>query len=101
MSPPPSDITTSTTKTSFLEPTTARDTMAMFGSANASDVHPFTKELAKVNEVAEGFGSTGLVLDEEEQEMLNKGLCKFSVTDYIQEISGGVFEDQLGLNPWI
>jgi len=73
----------------------------MFSPSIASDIHPFTKELAKVNEVAEEFGSMTMVLDEEEQEMMSKGLQKFSVSDYIQEISGGVFEDQLGLNPWI
>jgi len=102
MSPPPSDITTSSIKnTSFYEPTGTRDSIAMFSPSIASDIHPFTKELAKVNEVAEEFGSMTMVLDEEEQEMMSKGLQKFSVSDYIQEISGGVFEDQLGLNPWI
>lgn len=97
MSPPPLEISqpTLTTQTSFYDQATAGP------MTKSIDSHPFINELAKVNEVAEGFGSTGMVLDEEEQEMLNKGLQKFSVRDYIHEISGGIYEDQLGLNPWI
>jgi hypothetical protein len=58
--------------------------------------HPFGKELAQVNEVAEEFGATQTLLDEEEQELLNKGFKKFGVNDYLDEIAdlynGGVFE---------
>lgn len=68
--------------------------------------HPFGKELAQVNEIAEEFGATARLLDEEEQEMMSKGLCKFNVEDYLDEIAGlygGIFEDQLGsmAKPWI
>lgn len=109
MSPPPSDLTYPSLKpqTSFYDqatcsaPATVRDTLTIFTSPRSSEPHPFTHELAKVHEVAEEFGSPGLVLDEEEQEMINKGLYKFTVNDYIHAISGGIFEDQLGLNPWI
>lgn len=65
--------------------------------------HPFSSELAKVDEVAEGFGAA-MVLDEEEQEMMAKGLRKFSVHDYVAELTGlhgGVFEDKITLNPWM
>ena len=58
--------------------------------------HPFGKELAQVNEVAEEFGATQMLIDEEEQELLNKGLKKFAVSDYLDEIAdlynGGIFE---------
>ncbi len=68
--------------------------------------HPFGKELAQVNEIAEEYGATALSLDEEEQEILSKGLHKFGVEEYLDEIAGlygGVFEDQLGSlsKPWI
>jgi hypothetical protein len=69
--------------------------------------HPFGKELAKVNEIAEEFGATSGLMEDEEQELLNKGLHKFSVEDYINEIAGlyggGVFDDKLGpmANPWM
>lgn len=65
--------------------------------------HPFGRELAKVDEVAERFGATTRVLDEEENEMLAKGLHKFSVQDYLAEITGltgGIYDDRLNLNPW-
>lgn len=102
MSPPP---------TSLNRAASVRDTTAMFSAnvqeAVVADSHPFGAELAKVNEVAEEFGATmtSAPIDEEEQEMLNKGLCKFGVEDYINEIVGlygGVFEDRLGMaaNPW-
>lgn len=68
--------------------------------------HPFGKELAQVNEVAEEFGATARLLDEEEQEILSKGLRKFAVEDYLDEIAGlygGIFEGKLGpmSKPWI
>lgn len=69
--------------------------------------HPFGKELAKVNEVAEEFGATSSMMDEEEQEILSKGLYKFGVEDYINEIvglyGGGVLDGNLGplANPWV
>lgn len=103
MSPPPMTIT---------ESTASRDTMAMFSPPSPSQEsaapseqpsHPFSQELAKVDEVAEGFGSS-LVLDEEEQEMMSKGLRKFTVHDYVAELTGltgGVFEDKITLNPWM
>lgn len=68
--------------------------------------HPFSHELAKVDEVAEGFGTmgNGSVIDEEEQEMMAKGLQKFTVDDYLAEITGltgGIYEDRVALNPWM
>jgi hypothetical protein len=71
-----------------------------------TNAHPFGKELAQVNEVAEEFGATSRLLEEEEQEILSKGLHKFGVEDYLDEIAGlygGVFDDHLGpmSKPWI
>ncbi|KAE8350596.1 hypothetical protein BDV28DRAFT_138806 [Aspergillus coremiiformis] len=60
--------------------------------------HPFGKELAQVNEVAEEFGGTR-VLDEEELILQNKGLRKFTVDDYLGEIEnlyGSIFDDRIG-----
>jgi hypothetical protein len=85
MSPPPSSLT----------PTTVRQSQDFFQPISE---HPFSRELDKVNEVAEDFGSTR-VLEEEEQILLNKGLKKISAEEYISEIEelyGGIFEDQLG-----
>jgi len=85
MSPPPSSLT----------PTTVRRSQDFFQPISE---HPFSRELDKVNEVAEDFGSTR-VLEEEEQILLNKGLKKISAEEYISEIEelyGGIFEDQLG-----
>ena len=49
--------------------------------------HPFGAELAQVNEVAEGFGARDvLILDEEEQFLMENGLCKFGAQDYVDEI---------------
>lgn len=101
LSPPPTDIDTATT----------RDTVAMFsapGSRPTSEksAHPFGRELAKVDEVAESFRASGagVIVDEEEEEMLAKGLHKFTVSDYLAEITGmtgGIYEDKIRLNPWI
>jgi len=96
MSPPPTELT---------KPTNGRDSADIFKGTLDPD-HPFGKELAQVNEVAEEFGATSTLLDEEEQELLNKGLKKFDVSDYLDEIAGlygGVFEGHLGslARPWI
>lgn len=95
MSPPPTAIAESA----------ASNSGGLLNSASGP-AHPFGRELAQVNEVAEEFGATSAVLDEEEQEILNKGLCKFGVDDYINEIAGlygGVFDGHLGplANPWV
>lgn len=58
-------------------------------SSKAEADHPFGAELAQVNEVAEGFGARDiLVVDEEEQFLMNRGLCKFGAEDYVDEIQG-------------
>lgn len=92
MSPPPTTLT---------KPASSAD---MFNST-ADSSHPFGKELAQVNEIAEEFGAIARLLDEEEQEITSKGLCKFNVEDYLDEIAGlygGIFEDKLGpmSKPW-
>ena len=98
MSPPPIDL--------VQEPALSRDSVDIFSHAkhDSSDKHPFGRELAKVDEVAETFGGSSMVLDDEEQEMQARGLHKFTVSDYLAEITGqtgGIYEDQFGLNPWI
>lgn len=95
MSPPPS---------SLAGPTIVRNSADMFGPADPD--HPFGKELAQVNEVAEEFGLVSTKLIKEEQDLISRGLRKFGVEDYLEEIQGlygGVFEDKLGpmANPWI
>ena len=51
--------------------------------------HPFGAELTKVNELAEEIGARDvLILDEEEQYLMSKGLCKFGAEDYLEEIMG-------------
>lgn len=93
MSPPPSSI-----------PEKPRNSAEFFGAS--SEAHPFGKELAKVNEVAEEFGAASSVIDEEERELVSKGYHKFTVEDYINEIAGlygGVLDNKLGPvgNPFI
>jgi len=65
-------------------------------SANPEIVesHPFGNELAQVTELAEEYGVQGemKVIDEEEQDLLSKGLFKFGADDYMNEIMG-FFED--------
>lgn len=91
MSPPPSSLGSVPV---------IRHNQDLFASMSESASHPFSRELDKVNEVAEDFGASR-VLEEEEQLLLSKGLKKFSVEDYLSEIEelyGGVFDDHL--NPY-
>lgn len=55
-----------------------------------SEPHPFGDELAKVSEIAEEFGikEKMQVIDEEEQELISRGLFKFCAEDYMKEIHG-------------
>ncbi|KAK2765457.1 hypothetical protein FQN54_008311 [Arachnomyces sp. PD_36] len=89
MTPPPSTLP---------KPNSLRTSHEFFKPVADPSSHPFGKELEQVNEVAEDFGAR-IVLDEEEELLMKKGLRKFSVEDYLSEIEdlyGGVFEDQLG-----
>ncbi len=86
--------------------TIVRNSADMFGPAAVDPDHPFGRELAQVNEVAEEFGGVSALLDEEEQEMKMKGLIKFGAEDYVTEILGlwgGLHGDRLtGMaSPWI
>ena len=93
MSPPPSSLPAANV---------VRNSRDIFGTVEAN--HPFGKELAKVNEVAEEFRGVSTIMDEEERFLLSQGLQKFGVEDYINEIQGlygGVFEDHLGPTAWI
>lgn len=76
---------------------TVRSSQEIFHGHSDPFHHPFSRELDKVNEVAEDFGGLP-VLDEEEQILLSKGLKKFSAEEYLMEIEdlyGGIFEDRL------
>lgn len=53
--------------------------------------HPFGNELAQVSELAEEYGISKeklVVVDEEEQELVSKGLLKFCAEEYMSEIQG-------------
>jgi hypothetical protein len=83
-----------------------RNSADIFGGAAVDPNHPFGNELAQVNEVAEEFGATSALLDEEEQAMRVRGLMKFNADDYVNEILGlwgGAFDDRLTVmaSPWI
>lgn len=55
------------------------------------DIHPFGNELAQVSELAEEFGLSKeklTVVDEEEQELVSRGLFKFRAEDYMSELQG-------------
>lgn len=66
--------------------------MKMFNSnlesSSGPEPHPFGNELAQVTELAEEYDVTGglQVIDEEEQELISKGLFKFDAEDYRNEI---------------
>lgn len=51
--------------------------------------HPFGAELAQVSEMAEEFGigsRRGDYIDEEERELISRGLCKFSADVYLHDV---------------
>lgn len=64
-----------------------RSSIDMFSSKPAAD-HPFGAELTKVNELADEIGARDLIFDEEEQYLIEHGLCKFAAEDYLDEIEG-------------
>jgi hypothetical protein len=54
-----------------------------------SESHPFGHELAQVSELAEEFSKQPInVMDEEERQLREKGLNKFTAEDYLGEIQG-------------
>jgi len=50
--------------------------------------HPFGNELAQVSELAEEFGGHVHIVDEEERELMSRGLLKFGADEYMSEIQG-------------
>lgn len=62
--------------------------------------HPFGLELAQVTEIAEDYGVTEKlsVIDEEEQELISRGLYRFRPEDYVSEIQG-LFSTFFGSEP--
>jgi len=61
----------------------------MFSANPETTEHPFGNELAQVSELAEEYSKTKLtVVDEEELELISKGLLKFGAEDYMSELQG-------------
>jgi len=75
---------------------TARSSINMFSRTidtieTQLEQHPFGPELAQVSEIAEEFGISKerlAFVDEEEKELVSKGLFKFRAEDYMSEIHG-------------
>jgi len=71
---------------------TARSSFNLFsGNIEIVEPHPFGQELAQVTEIAEEYGISQekmAVIDEEEQELISRGLFKFCAEDYMSEIHG-------------
>jgi len=71
---------------------TIRSSINIFaGNSDVNEQHPFGNELAQVSELAEEYGisqETLAVVDEEEQELVSRGLYKFRAEDYMSEIQG-------------
>lgn len=72
----------------------ARSSVNMFNqlsNSESADVHPFGSELAQVSEIAEEYGISKQkmdVIDEEEKELVSRGLFKFRAEDYMSDIHG-------------
>ncbi len=70
------------------ENSATRSSVDMFSNKPDPD-HPFGAELTKVNELAEEIGARDvLILDDEEQFLMEHGLCKFGAEEYVDEIQG-------------
>lgn len=58
---------------------------------DAANTHPFGNELAQVSELVEEYTSSKErlpVVDEEEQELVSRGLFKFAADEYMSELQG-------------
>ncbi len=70
----------------------ARDSIHMFSpnveAASGPEPHPFGNELAQVTELAEEYGVQGSmqIIDQEEHDLISRGLFKFDAEDYMTEI---------------
>lgn len=70
---------------------TARSSINMFSSNPEVSEHPFGNELAQVSELAEEYSLSKeklTIVDEEEQELVSRGLFKFRAEDYMSELQG-------------
>ena len=75
-----------------------RNSLDIFSSKPAAN-HPFGAELEKVNELAEEIGARDvMILDDDEAFLMSRGLLKFDVENYMDEIQG-LFGGSLG-NPY-
>ncbi|RDL36632.1 Uncharacterized protein BP5553_05984 [Venustampulla echinocandica] len=81
----------SSTKNSISTVRSSVNIFAPEAEAEVAEEHPFGHELAQVTELAEEYGISQAkmdVVDEEEQELISKGLFKFRAEDYMSEIQG-------------
>ncbi|RYO87264.1 hypothetical protein DL766_010315 [Monosporascus sp. MC13-8B] len=76
---------------SFTSPVATRSSPSHRKAAGRiENKHPFGPELAQVTEIAEDYGVKEKlsVIDEEEQELISRGLYRFRPEDYLSEIQG-------------
>ncbi|KAL8703460.1 MAG: hypothetical protein Q9201_003365 [Fulgogasparrea decipioides] len=79
--------------------TPTRSSIDMFSSNPEAD-HPFGAELAQVDELAEEMvANEATMLNEEEQYLVDHGLCKFTANDYLDELQSYFGVGALG-NPY-
>jgi len=90
MSSPKNSISRMTSPKSSIS--LSRSSMQMFGpNPQTSEIHPFGNELAQVSELVEDYSLSKVnltVVDEEEQELVSRGLFKFGADDYMSELQG-------------
>ncbi|KAK7751825.1 hypothetical protein SLS62_006126 [Diatrype stigma] len=69
-------------------PPAARSSPSYRRAAERSDSHPFGPELSQLTEIAEDYGVKEKlnVVDEEEQELISRGLCRIRPEDYLSDI---------------
>lgn len=74
--------------TAIHSPSNACSSIDMFSNRPEAN-HPFGAELQQVNELAEEIGARDvMMLDDEELYLVNHGLQKFGVEEYLDEIQG-------------
>lgn len=71
---------------------TSRSSVNMFSpNPDTVETHPFGNELAQVSELVEEYTTSKeklAVVDEEEQDLVSKGLHKFGADEYMSELQG-------------
>ncbi|KAG9248541.1 hypothetical protein BJ878DRAFT_17106 [Calycina marina] len=90
MTSPKNSISRISSSTKYsLNLSTARSSVNMFSSNPETTEYPFGSELAQVSELVEEYGASKgklPVIDEEERELVSKGLFKFRAEDYMSDL---------------